>query len=422
MNTEECFDLFYYGRIDTHYVFTFTPVFAVYLLLGVLLVYFRNDQPLKSRGSIPFILYFCTLILLQYYFILNMNGHLWSSNYICVASLFSYPFISVSILCGSFVLFRYIVIINLNNIKLKISIHDIQKRNLPFILRFVDFIGSDLMMFILSFLIISISWASNIILWIINGECKYSITGTTFTTTIIISSFFGYASIILDIIINLKILLTCKIKKFFLEDDIYYYRIEAIGILIICALGFILSNFLGSRLITSIFLCGVYLLLGFFGYGFILIITIIQRYQNSRIDNTKRRTGVFYELEKVFEKEETTKMFEEFCKNEFCIENFLLKKFIRDFKNEKYIKEKKVIAKEIYNTFIKEGSLFQVNISGETLVQVTESLEKDELIENLFDNVEKDLTQNLVDIFLRFSRSNKFITYINIEKIKQEMV
>lgn len=417
-----CNNFVYFGRLEAQSVFSFIPFFALHILIGVLLVYFRNDQPLKSRGSIPFILYSSLMILFQYYFLLNMNGQEWASEYYCIGFSISFPFVNIALLSGGFVLFRYIVIINLNKLKLKLNINNIQKNNLPIFLKALNFLSSDLLMFIISIIIALISWICCTIISIYVGECIYLNSLLVFITMQVISTILGYSSIVADIIINFKIIYKCQLRRFFIEDDIYFFRVEAFGILVIGGIGAIVSTFLQIRLLITIVLTIVYYIILFFGCLFVLIITIFKKYYKRKSSPEDKRSGTFFELEKVFQKEETNKMFEDFCKNEFNIENVLLKKFIRDYKLEKYLTEKKNMANEIFKTFINHGSIFQVNISSEAYIQVKEAIEKGEFTEELFEPVEKDLTQNLMDIFLRFSRTKKYMIYQNIEKIKKEMV
>ena len=113
--------------------------------------------------------------------------------------------------------------------------------------------------------------------------------------------------------------------------------------------------------------------------------------------------------------------FRNFSKIEHSIENLLFYEEVLLFKNLKEKKELKENAIEIYNYFLSENSLFQINVTLKLSNEIDKKIkiqeeDSDDCIQiDVFDEIISDLLVNVIDdVFKRFEKSDYFDQYKSI--------
>jgi hypothetical protein len=118
-------------------------------------------------------------------------------------------------------------------------------------------------------------------------------------------------------------------------------------------------------------------------------------------------------LENILNDEESMKLFGEFCKMEFSIENLACYQDIQVFK-----KTKTDPLTPYFKYFNGANSVMEVNCPRGTCQAIYEQLKSGSYDEHLFDPLEKDVLGNLSDTYSRVSFWDKYVRYLQA-KVKQ---
>jgi hypothetical protein len=110
------------------------------------------------------------------------------------------------------------------------------------------------------------------------------------------------------------------------------------------------------------------------------------------------------------------KLFEEYCKSEFSSENLLCYQQLGEYKkkleNCTSIIEAHTLAKDIYEVFVQEGTLMEVNVPDKVRLKYANLMQNTEVskeaIAQIFDELEYELLLNLSDSFMRFQFTPSF--------------
>jgi uncharacterized protein YerC len=130
----------------------------------------------------------------------------------------------------------------------------------------------------------------------------------------------------------------------------------------------------------------------------------------------------------IFQTEEMGELFYKFLKTEYNTEPYDFIKECNEIKSLKSIKEKLEKIKLIFETFIKEDSKKQINLSGETLSRIIKEYEKltedenEEFYNDFYNKTVKSIKIELInDSFPRFTRwescKEALVKYISNEDI-----
>ncbi|KAJ3447594.1 double hit isoform b [Anaeramoeba flamelloides] len=158
---------------------------------------------------------------------------------------------------------------------------------------------------------------------------------------------------------------------------------------------------------------------------------ILHNKNHSEISNDKNNS--YQQFINILNNNDSVKYWIEWSKLNYSIENISFYQFVRNFEMTKKAKRRKKISKQIFNTFIKDGSPLQINISYETRSEITQSFENDDKNIDLFANAKQDILDLMfTNSFPFFIQSNSFYemkintpqvdieSFIHIEKPKKD--
>jgi hypothetical protein len=214
----------------------------------------------------------------------------------------------------------------------------------------------------------------------------------------------------------------CSLKKYFLDDDPFKFRIELCMVFLTIIIGFLFT------LIPPILLISTKLARGappsqlrnigglfFFTLEclqlsipyYAIIIALIRTIQHRMVKQVERT-----EFEELFNDEDGNELLKEFAINEWSIENIYLHDDISKYKKtqKKFMKSK---CEEILKTYIEEGSPLEVNISRRIrriTIQKIRNFDNENPLE-IFDGVDFEVLMNLQDTFGRFKFTQLYVAW-----------
>lgn len=389
----------------------------------MLCIFFVKRQPLKSRGVIPFvalishfIYYLCQIP----YFIFSLE---WRISYLCYIFLIQYAALQSSYILIPVTFFRYLMIINLNKQKINLS----KSSDFPFMLRVLNFLVRRPVSILFSalYFIICIS-----IQLIIAGKNQFRCTLEFYSITNIIFS--SFTLFIISIILLLQIydvykqwnkFIYCQFSKLFVSGDPFFFRFEQISIFLLIPL-FSMANFARFSNITNMIINSIiYYWLLFIQVGFVLTITIFRTLKNCR---KKKRNGRELlgnkEVDNIMNNPELREIFLKFSKGEWSAENVILWENLQKFKQIIDPVKKIQFVKYIYNDFLTPNAPFEVNILESTKEQIYDDIEKQNIHEEIFNQIEIEIYMNLMDILQRFKETNSYNLFVTNEKIQYNLL
>jgi hypothetical protein len=218
--------------------------------------------------------------------------------------------------------------------------------------------------------------------------------------------------LIFDFIINISLIVKCKCKQIYLNNDPYHYRLDMIIILItipLCIVWFFAT--LPQIIIAS--LIDVLIFSGFLISGFLaFLITILKRflYFFKNRSNKNNKSGNWKVSDVMNEK--LIELFTEYCEFEWSSENILLKRQIAAYKKMILVGDRKTICNKIKIQFLLRNSPLEVNCPQKILEGVVKQIEEENFGEELFSELEKMIDLNLTDTISRFFFSDLYKSYL----------
>lgn len=398
-----------YNRIEQSHPAVYALGLLFYIVIFVLLILFRNKQPLASRGVVPFVSCIVHLLILASNPIKFLSLDQLRVNSIClIAILMAFPLIVTIIQLSVLHYLRFIILINLNK----------RKENL---------IGSDRMLILMKrlskwyftlaiitilFIIFQIIFDFSIALGICSNNINY-----IYNTLIILTALSMIPIAIYDIVINFDKIRKCQVYQFW-KEDVFYIRFEIFFLgFIVCFTYFVVLNIVSrfsgfvaveKGLVYAIFNSILYFLIFFFQALFSLSITIFNTIYYKFF---KRPTD--NELIEIVSNLESRNLLYAFAKNEYSIENLLCYEDIQRYKANPSTK----LASNIFNLYLCESnSELEVNVQSSIVKDLKVIFDKGEFPNDLFDKIEQTLLTNLSDTFSRFIFTSD---YINMMKSKE---
>jgi hypothetical protein len=236
----------------------------------------------------------------------------------------------------------------------------------------------------------------------------------------------------------------CSLRRFFITDDPFGFRIEQMIVLILLTFTMLLSlvpmsyYLIGTNYATKdvdvyslefelisiflnvfVFLLEFALLVSSCGVGLIVsIISMIKkRFEAKVFDN---------EFIAFISTKDGMKIFKEFAKTEWSSENVLFYEEVMKYQGIKKYKAAKKLAKQIKDNFIENGSALEVNLSGETRRLTKKRIEEFKMyrryskFNNIFDESLKETKRNMRDTFARIRTSPQFKWWTHLTNVKIE--
>lgn len=220
-----------------------------------------------------------------------------------------------------------------------------------------------------------------------------------------------------DILINFRLIfIERNLKKFYVHDDPFLFRME-----VIISIPLAVSVFLWGILtlpdyirivLTEIIISVLMVCTG----GFALLVTLVQFFSLKCCKKTPKKystiSGKLHthdKIEAIFEYQPLFELFLEFSKKEWSMENVLLKNDINKYKNIQTALVREQNAIQIYDKYLNgERSPFEVNLDASTTAHAKEMIEKKYFGPDLFLKVEKAVTFNLIDTYKRFVQTQEY--------------
>ena len=113
-------------------------------------------------------------------------------------------------------------------------------------------------------------------------------------------------------------------------------------------------------------------------------------------------------FDSMMQQPETYAQFKEYCDNCLCAENLEFLKEVLKFKSLSKINERNDMKDSIYNKFLKQGAIWELNLSKEVVENQSKRIVKGIGQVDLFDDLEHVVKRMLVhDVFRRFQQQQQ---------------
>eukprot|EP01080_Neovahlkampfia_damariscottae_P004886 gene4886-8480_t len=415
-----------------------------YVMLIFLTVYFRNDQPLKSRGIFPLMSVLFGFWTLIHYGLFHIESLEWRETYFCYVEAIGYlPSNAAEFFVFSMYCLRVVLILTLNNNKNYIRNQDGKLSFLVKMIFILKYLTSDFFMLIITVILYIFTifriFAFHFAIAGLNDCRKNPIYIPDF---VYIAAVFAIILVyILDFFLMLKQLISCKLRNLCCTNDPFYFRSQQWIVGSFVALFAVLAS---SYFLVIVFLLDsishdiqysslqhkMYLILQFifssFFYvsifyfdGYVLSITIIQKiFSRCKKEKKEDESGSLRTaLLKTLRDEEMTKGFKKFADSEWSSENYLMYFDIEMFRNMKNLEDQKEFAQQIYNTYLNgQSAPLEVNIVQNLSTNLRNRMENEKYDSRMFNSIQDELVKNLLDTFSRFAMTS---WYLNHEETKE---
>jgi hypothetical protein len=373
---------------------------------------YRNEFPLNTRSISPFV-----ALSIQYFN--NISYHLQNylnyenrNYYLCYFEVFTiYPLGEISFILPGVLLVRYFLITRMKTQKLTQYQNDKEGKtslSLPWRFKILKFLGNSNVLILL----LGLNWfvlqgVYLIILISFKFQCSKSldqlIIVINFTIVSIVSAIY-FLFCFTDMLVHLPFLFKCQFRKF-ITSDRFFFRVELVLSFPIY-LSFVIFNFIPHSdvihfFVSSIMRWGLNIILVFNPLLFSIYFHLTKK--NKKIDQSDHS-----KIDLVFANEELKICMENFCKEEYSIENFSFRIDVEKFQKINNSKLKREAAEMIYLKYLTERSLLELNTIDEKKKKLEEKLAVNEITSDMFQDILRDANTNLIDTYSRFVSTSEF--------------
>lgn len=405
---------------------TFAPAMFWWFLILALLVYFRDEQPLKHKGPAPFIAVGCNLIALVADFLsmqVFYEEQIWRDCYVSVYLIYL-PTIPLTMLpLMNYI--RYVILLNLtrqNELLMKNS----TQSAVPLSFKVLRVLKNQVTQYSILFTVTVLYIVYSVIIFAIFG---WNCGG--YGTIILRYSNFGIFGPVVFLVIGIQavdywnnrdLFLKCQLRRFFLEEDHYFYRLELWLVpmnALYAVLWVVISPY--SSVLRSIFIECVWLNAASIIIYFPLLFTIIsyllrrKRRSSSNSDN-ESRLGL---VNSIFLDSGLYNLFVEYSKHEFNLENVVFKNYCIQYKRSQE-RDRGQLLKQIESNFFMSSSMFEINVPKRVIDEIRIQIGTGNYPNTLLDEVEREIDLNLNDTFLRFRESKGYKSHLLLKQMIQE--
>eukprot|EP01080_Neovahlkampfia_damariscottae_P012432 gene12432-6184_t len=422
---------------------------------GLFFVYFRNEQPLKSRFVGPLYCIIGTHLDLIGEFIFGLFPYEQSAYWVCsYYAFFLYAAIQFSLMIPCLMSIRYAILLQLhfykrNYIKKhkllrKTSSMSIVSSNTPSsfssnsqifqetsLLRKIWKRLRDFLSMLKSpwiFVVVPIIWGliflvAEFVVFTASGfRCssfartffRYTHVGFIFTSFIVLTAFVS-----LDFVLSVRRWCKWQWHIYLFEEDPFNYRVDMMmfgffffPVVIIWAT-LPLPKLISAAVVDYLMILAVIL-----SGGNALLITMFKRIKfyiqtsfNERNEsNNKNRVKLTPEM--ILSEQRLLEIFIKFADFEWSSENIYFVLDVNQYKNQKDLKTKRALATQIKeNYFIPNVSPLELNITGKSLKTCMKFIEENEFTNELFNSVQDEVEVNICDTISRFIVSDEYKEY-----------
>eukprot|EP01080_Neovahlkampfia_damariscottae_P005376 gene5376-9183_t len=408
-----CFDqLVGIGRIDSIHPAPFAISLAAYFIIAIVcfFMFIFKLRPIYIRRFAPMLGTILQMIILTTYGILNFaTTNEFRNHYLCYfEGYLIYPAVECVYIVVLLNFIRYLLIINLNRIRIKLF-NENEKNKIKFIsiVKIIKRLTSPIVVVLVTLAyIIFLMIVFSIILSIFKFQCN-PLQRTLFNLTHL--AFTGLIGILIvgfqvfDFLVNLPRLISCKISliDFFIRKDPFFFRLEMISSipLIIYFVGYSVAGLSGITVFVFNYI--VYFWLFSVTTLFSVVVTIIQliikKYRDCKSSDEFKDKGP---VESCFKDGELYLLFHEFAKSEWSLENLYIKNDLLKYKKLKEISSMKKMANEIYAQYLNGSEApMEVNVDTPSRMEVKKNIEEEKIDENLFSKIEATISKRLHSVY-----------------------
>eukprot|EP01080_Neovahlkampfia_damariscottae_P012194 gene12194-5781_t len=377
--------------------------FIFSLLLFIVLVFYRNNQPLKSRNYAPH--YTCIVQMIEF-MVVSLRGYAgitFEVKYQCLMNaLVSFPSLyMLSVIIFSFYS-RYLIINNLSQQK---KVYANGKLPLIYVLlggfdKFSFFtilpIFAYVYMLILQLIIIGVVDPTFSRCSILLGRIMLMVQ----LMHLGFNCFLAFICGVFDFISNVKLLIRCQLKVLFIDRDPFRIRLELFLFMAIAAFYFsmISQQLIDLGLMTFFFVNGVIPLLLTIWRQMKRICNKQSKIEQNDIDVTLQNPGFL-------------QAFITFSEKEYSPENILFRLDHQEYKKSSLNARNEIVA-TMDQKYLHSTSPYEINIDGRSLSRFKVKLERcrkdGKYYDDLFDEIERSVNTNLSDTYGRFIYSDEY--------------
>eukprot|EP01080_Neovahlkampfia_damariscottae_P003294 gene3294-5735_t len=410
------------------YVYIASLVFNFFVLILYLLL--QNEQPLKSRGTLPIFAIIAHFIYYMTHFpeFLSLE---WRNYFICFIMMINYSALQSSYILIPLTFFRYLIIVNLNKQKQHYYNERQQGKDeeikVSKIFKLLDFFTSTStsLFFITFYFFIMI-----IIYVLVSSNDNWKCTERVLTSNSLIftaSNFtIGGAIFLLqfyDIIANIKTWLRCQLLDFFIRKDPFLFRSELLFVNFFIPLYCLNIFYFYYEYSEVYFYMNSVLLYWLYWIQILFILTITVLKKISKLFCSRNRSAISEdEIEWVMSIPELKEMFINFSRKEWSLENILIYEDLLKFKKISSKKQKLEYANIIFDRYLAVNSHFEVNVDEDLRYKVFQKIEFSEIDSSLFDEIQIALQLNLLDTLSRLKEENHYKRFEYNYKIEKDLL
>jgi hypothetical protein len=421
-------------RIDIKYIESYTVEMVILIFYVFCSIALSQVQPLKSRSIVPFVCILAYMMASTVQFILNRVQIENIVPFGCNLSAYLVGCLqTVGYLFSVMNWFRYFLIINLNNFKRRFwDVHD-GKVKMNWVFRLLQRMSSGWGLTITGSSIVAVMYAIQIIMGIpFRWSCQTAYSYAQAALNYLYLFLIGLSLLLilgLDVLLNWRKILRCQLRNYFLTSDPYLFRLEKVTFpLMLClfVIGALANNPATNTVLTPPYANTFIQTLWFhwitsLDVYFIINVTLIRYLFCSRRQKSIE-TNVT-PLDEIFANEELRNKFYEYCKNEWSVENALIKMDINKMKRMSTGPELVSQGKLIFDKYLNgTNSMMAVNITDSLVVPIKEAMGKSEITWETFNNVEASINSNLMDTYSRYRWTPEYTTWKGIQKKQSELL
>lgn len=409
------------GKITSINWWSFCFVVIFYICLFFIAVMMSDKEPFKHKFLCFLICIFGELVYSLGDRIENQYTFEWYTINGCyVDSFVIYPSQQLTFVLPLILYFRYLVLLQINLNKIKISEEENIVDNLRWHHKFFHRLTSKYITIFVPIIYVSIFM---IVMFIILAANKFTCNASTTTLNQLIFSAFcagGFVFLLLvDMIRIIPLLLRCKFREY-LNNDPHYFRLEHLSIIllvtcfILWAIGVLGKT--GNMIVIEI---AFFMTLAING-GISLLLTIIFEIYNRLKTRPDENEG---EMKLIFsgEDKEFKKMFKEFCQKEWSVENFLCMDQIFKYRNAKLLEERKKIADVVEILHLNDACQYEVNVKDSIKRKAALHIKGGNYQSSIFDDLYVEINKNLQDTYSRFVVSKPYSDRQNRNLLNKSM-
>jgi hypothetical protein len=346
------------------------------------------------------------IILLNAVFIQDLLYFEQKLEIFCPIGIFlEYPVVLMAVFVTGFNLARYMIVTQITRVSYK-SFLKSDSQTTTTIIQSLKFLSSSIFEAICLTIFIGAYYIVMMVIYARNQYTCSSITGYPFISFIALAYIFYFIIMIIDILMNIKILCRCGCIQYFFKNDPYIFRLEALYFIIFAPLISVIDIFFRkiSFRLAEMAITFYYIVL-FLGQPCLILSVIFLRKCLQRFSRTANITT---KLGKCFIDDELFDLFLKFAQKEYSQENVLIKRDIMRFCLDPSLER----AEKIYYRYLNgSSSLMEVNIELSLCREVFTYIQAKKITPNLFTKVNGQVEINLRDTFERFALSGEYKEY-----------